>query len=180
MNPPEEAAPTPHAINPIRPAAPLTCDECHHPMHAKVSRNGLRFFAHAPHAPNCVLALETLAHHMLKLELLNAAKDAGAHAEMEVRGPDGTWQADVMASDHSGTWRMALEAQLASITNADITDRTDRMGADGVKSIWFSDRPQVPWLGVVPSVRLARPEDGELIIASGLMKFDGYWEPVPA
>jgi len=34
----------------VRPAAPLACDECGHPMFAKVSRNGLRFFAHAPGA----------------------------------------------------------------------------------------------------------------------------------
>ena len=150
-------------------------------MHAKVSRNGLRFFAHAPGAPNCALALETLAHHLLKLELPNAARDAGAHAEMEVRGPDGTWRADVMASDHGGTWRMALEAQLSPITDDDITARTERMRADGVTSIWFSDRPRPPWLGVVPSVRLARPDDGQgLVVAEGLVKFDGDWEAVPA
>lgn len=176
-----------------RPPAPLTCDECQHPMFAKVSRTGLRFFAHAPAAPNCALALETLAHHMLKLELANAARDAGAHAEMEVRGPDGAWRADVLASDPGGTWRMALEAQLAPIAADDITARTERMGADGVTSIWFSDRPPPPpWLGVVPSVRLAQPEDGEnLIIASGLVKLgpcgcgdpgcrDSSWQPVPA
>ena len=46
---------------------------------------------------------------MLKLELANAARDTGAHAEMEVRGPDGAWRADVLASDPGGTWRMALE-----------------------------------------------------------------------
>jgi hypothetical protein len=64
---------------------------------------------------------------MLKLELANAARDAGAHAEMEVRGPDGTWRADVLASDPGGAWRMALEAQLAPVTAAAITARTDRM-----------------------------------------------------
>jgi competence protein CoiA len=91
---------------------------------------------------------------------------------MEVRGPDGTWRADVLVSDPAGTWRMALEAQLAPITAADITARTERMQADGVRSIWFSDRPRVPWLGFVPSVRLARPDDGEgLVIAEGLAKF---------
>jgi competence protein CoiA len=79
---------------------------------------------------------------MLKLELANAARDAGAHAEMEVRGPDGTWRADVLASDPGGVWRMALEAQLAPITAADIIARAERMRADGVRSIWFSDRPQ--------------------------------------
>ncbi len=80
-------------------------------MYAKTSRLGFRFFAHAPGAPTCALALETLAHHMLKLELSNAARDAGSHAEIEVRSPDGTWRADVMPSDHSRAWRMALEAQ---------------------------------------------------------------------
>jgi competence CoiA-like predicted nuclease len=104
-------------------------------MYAKVSRNGLRFFAHAPGASNCVLALETLAHHLLKLELANAALDAGAQAELEVRGPDGAWRADVLASDQGGTWQMALEAQLSPITVADIIARTERMRADGVTSI---------------------------------------------
>ena len=129
------------AVWKVRPSAPLTCDECGHPMYAKVSRNCLRFFAHAPDAPNCALALETLAHHLLKLELANAARDAGAQAELEVRGPDGTWRADVLASDHGGTWQMALEAQLSPITAADITARTERMRADGVTSIWFVTRP---------------------------------------
>lgn len=166
----------------VRPSAPLTCDECGHPMHAKVSSNGLRFFAHAPGAPNCALALETLAHHLLKLELANAARAAGAHAEMEVGGPGGAWRADVLASDPAGAWRMALEAQLAPITAADIAARTGRMRADGVGSIWFSDRARPPWLGVVPSVRLGRPDDGEgLAVAEGLVKFDGYrWLAVPA
>ena len=141
------------AVWKARPPAPLTCDECHHPMQGKVSRHGLRFFAHAPHAPSCALALETLAHHMLKLELSTAARAAGAHAEMEVRGPDGAWRADVLASDPGSTWRMALEAQLSPITAEDITARTERMHADGVRSIWFSDRPRPPWLGVGVPVR---------------------------
>ena len=55
------------------------------------------------------------------------------------------------------------------------------MRADGIPSIWFSDRPRPPWLGVVPSARLARPDDGQhLVIAEGLVKFDGYWQAVPA
>jgi competence protein CoiA len=170
------------AVWKVRPTAPLTCDECGHPMYAKVSRNGLRFFAHAPDAPNCALALETLAHHLLKLELANAARDAGAQAELEVRGPDGTWRADVLASDHGGTWQMALEAQLSPITAADITARTERMRADGVTSIWFSDQARPTWLGTVPSARLAWRDDGQcLLIAEGLVRFDGRrWGAVPA
>ena len=170
------------AVWKARPLAPLTCDECHHAMHAKMSLKGLRFFAHAPDAPDCALALESHAHRLLKRELANAARDAGAHAGLEVRGPDGTWRADVLASDLGGTWRMALEAQLSPITAADITVRTERMRADGVTSIWFSDRPRPPWLGAVPSVRLARPDDGGgPVVAEGLMKFgSGVWTAVPA
>jgi competence protein CoiA len=55
------------AVWKVRPPAPLACDECHHRMFAKVSPNGLHFFAHAPGVPNCALAFETPAHHLLKL-----------------------------------------------------------------------------------------------------------------
>lgn len=170
------------AVWKTRPPAPLACDECGHAMYAKTSRSGLRFFAHAPGAPTCALALESVAHHLLKLELVNAARDAGAHAELEVRGPEGTWRADVLATDPAGTWATALEAQLAPITDADITARTEKMRADGVTSIWFSDRPRPPWLGTVPSVRLERPEGANhLAVGEGLVKFTGRdWSPVPA
>ncbi|MEU3278835.1 competence protein CoiA [Streptomyces antibioticus] len=143
-------------------------------MYAKTSRSGLRFFAHAPGAPSCALGLESVAHHLLKLELANAARDAGAHAELEVPGPEGAWRADVLATDPAGAWKAALEAQLAPITGADIAARTERMRADGVTSIWFSDRPRPPWLGTVPSVRLERPEgDKHLVVAEGLVRFTG-------
>ncbi|MFJ8762062.1 competence protein CoiA [Streptomyces cyaneofuscatus] len=169
------------AVWKTRPPAPLTCDECRHPMYAKTSRSGLRFFAHAPGAPTCALGLESVAHHLLKLELASAARDAGAHAELEVPGPQGAWRADVLATDPAGSWKTALEAQLAPITGADIIARTERMRADSVTSVWFSDRPRPPWLGTVPSVRLERPEAAEhLMVAEGLMKFESHsWMPVP-
>jgi hypothetical protein len=47
------------AVWKIRLPTPLTCDECNHQMFAKVSHSGLRFFAHAPVAPHCALAIET-------------------------------------------------------------------------------------------------------------------------
>jgi hypothetical protein len=169
------------AVWKIRPPAPVVCDECRHPMYAKISRTGLRFFAHAPDAPTCALALESVAHHLLKLELATAARDAGAYAELEVPGPRGTWRADVLASDPAGTWKTALEAQLAPITETDIAARTERMRADCVTSIWFSDRPRPPWLGTVPSVRLTThdPDRGP-VVAEGLVKFDGrHWTPAP-
>ncbi|WP_330481423.1 competence protein CoiA family protein [Streptomyces sp. NBC_00724] len=169
------------AVWKVRPPAPIVCAECRHPMHAKTSYSGLRFFAHAPHAPDCEIARqgESEAHHLLKLELASAARDAGAHAELEVRAPDGSWRADVLATDPAGTWRMALEAQLSPITAADIGARTERMLEHGVTSCWFSDRPRPPWLGTVPSLRLATADTG-VVVAEGLVKFDqGGWASAP-
>ena len=84
------------------------------------------------------------------------------------------------ASDHDGTWRTALEPQLSPITVADITARSERMRADGVTSVWFSDRHRVPWLGTVPSARLAWPDNGQcLFIAEGLVRFKARWSTVP-
>lgn len=76
------------AVWKVKPRAPIVCAECDHPMSAKTSRAGMRFFAHAPHAPDCEIAREgeSEAHHLLKLELAWAARDAGAHSELEVRG----------------------------------------------------------------------------------------------
>ncbi|WRZ96427.1 competence protein CoiA family protein (plasmid) [Streptomyces sp. NBC_01007] len=167
------------AIHRVRPPVPLACPECSHGMHAKVSSLGLRFFAHTPGALTCMLAEESMAHHLLKLELAQAARAIGWMAELEVSGPDGSWRADVLASTAGGR-RVALEAQLASITAAEIRARTERMSAYGVRSCWFSDRSRIPWLGVVPSVRLAR-QGNELVAVEPMARFSGpYWEPEPS
>jgi len=166
----------------VSPPAPITCAECRHPMFAKISAAGLRFFAHAPHAPDCEIARqgESEAHHLLKLELASAARTAGAHAELEVRAPDGSWRADVLASAPDGSWQVALAAQLAPITEADIRARTTRMRQHGVAACWFSDRPRPPWLGKVPSARVARERDGApLSVVEGIARFDGLcWRRV--
>ncbi|MFE9559349.1 hypothetical protein ACFYOD_38730 [Streptomyces sp. NPDC006703] len=122
-------------------------------MYAKTSPNGLHFFAHAPGVPHCALAEETVHHHLLKLELATAARAAGAQAELEVRGPAGTWRTDVLATDPGGDWQIALEAQLSPITPQEIARRTQLLRNDAVSSIWFSDRQRPPWLGHVPTGR---------------------------
>lgn len=171
-------------VHKVQPREPLACDECRHPLHAKVSQCGVKFFAHDPGAPDCEIAREgeSEAHHLLKLELLNAARDAGAHAELEVRAPDGSWRADVLASAPDGSWRIALEAQLSPITNDEIRARTERMREHQVAACWFSDRPKPRWLGEVPSVRVGQPgaeEAGPLSVIEGLSRFaGGYWRAV--
>ncbi|WP_455713857.1 competence protein CoiA family protein [Streptomyces vinaceus] len=139
----------------------------------------LRFFAHAPGAPKCALAEQSPAHHLLKLELVAAAREAGAHAELEVRGPDDAWRANVLASDPGGGWKTALEAQVSPLTTEDIAGRTERMFGDGVSSVWFSDRVRAPWLGTVPWARL-QTVDGALAVVEGHAKFSGNrWEAGP-
>ncbi|MFE2850235.1 competence protein CoiA [Streptomyces lavendulae] len=163
------------AIHRSRPPAPLTCPECGHRVQAKVSPRQLRFFAHFPGAMSCALAQESMAHHLLKQELATAARQVGWTAELEVSGPGRVWRADVLAT--AGQHRTALEAQLAPITPDHIRGRTQRMAADGVSSVWFSDRPRPPWLGVVPSVRLG-PGDSGLAVVEGLSVFtDSSWSP---
>ena len=39
------------AVWKVRPPEPLACDECRHPVHAKTSILGLRYFAHSPGVP---------------------------------------------------------------------------------------------------------------------------------
>ena len=58
-------------------------------MHAKVSPNGLRFFSHDAAQSDCPTAGESLAHRLLKLELVSAARAAGWEAELEVAGEAG-------------------------------------------------------------------------------------------
>jgi competence protein CoiA len=151
-------------------------------MTAKRSPLGLRYFAHQPGAPECALAGESLAHHLLKLELAQAARQAGWHADMEVAGPDRTWRADVLAIHPAGGRRIALEAQLAAITLEDVQERTRRMAVDQVPSLWVTDRESCPWLGRVPSIRVHAAGDGPLAVVDGVARFNSgsqRWAPVP-
>ena len=144
------------SIYKARPRPPLSCRECGHGLHAKVSRQGMRFFAHDAHAPECGLAGESLAHRLLKMELASAIRNAGWLAELEV--PGNGWRADVLATSPDGSRRMAWEAQLAAATAEDLADRTARMAAEGVWVCWVTDKDR-PFIGHVPSIRIG-PEGG--------------------
>ncbi|MET7944134.1 competence protein CoiA family protein [Streptomyces sp. NPDC005302] len=146
------------AVHRARPSAPLACRECQHGMVPVRSPRGLRFFRHAPRAPRCSMAGgESLEHHLLKLELAQAARSAGFHAEYEVSAPDGSWRADVMATSADGTRRVALEAQLSPITAEDVQVRTGRYESEGIAVCWFGVAPR-PWIGSAPSLLLDSPQ----------------------
>ncbi|MFC8765810.1 RNA methyltransferase [Streptomyces sp. NPDC057193] len=169
------------SIYKAKPPAPLTCYECDWRLHLVHKTHGeyeLWFLRHAANAPHCEarLAGEGMAHHLLKLDLAHHARAAGWSAEYEVASSDGSWRADVMATSPDGSRKVALEAQMASSSITDIKARTDRYAAVGVEVCWFTDRKTVPWLDAVPSVQIARPEDGGPVqITAGPARFSPEW-----
>jgi competence protein CoiA len=164
----------------VRPRAPLTCPECGQSVQAKVSPGRLRFFAHDRTAATCALSRETLEHHLLKLELTTAVREAGWYATLEVSSTPRTWRADVLATSPDGSSRMAWEAQLSPITIDDIAERTAKFRADGVPVCWTStvDRP---WLGAVPSVLVKSPPhpSNPWSVRAGIVQFTEAWVPSP-
>ncbi|MFF2149276.1 competence protein CoiA family protein [Kitasatospora sp. NPDC058190] len=179
------------AVHRARPRVPLACPDCGHSVHAKLSpRRRMRFFAHDPGAPRCALARESMDHHLIKLDLATEVRAAGWFAELEARAADGTWRADVMAVSPIGS-RMAWEAQLSAITPDGIRERTERFARHGVPVCWVTTGPR-PWLGMVPSIRVAPPGEvpdgaaGAWDVAAGLAWFRaeppgrGGWEGVSA
>nr|WP_229882185.1 competence protein CoiA family protein [Streptomyces alanosinicus] len=161
------------AVHRVRPRAALTCPECGHGVRAKVSHLGLRFFAHDPGAPTCGLAGESMEHRLLKVELVTAVREAGWHGALEVSAPDGRWRADVMATSPDGTLRMAWEAQLSSITEGDVRQRTDRYTSDNIQICWVATQPR-RWRGSVPSVLARPPVEGQRTaweVTEGLARF---------
>lgn len=161
------------AIHRVRPRVLLACPECGHGVRAKKSHLGLRFFAHDPGAPTCGLAGESMEHRLLKLELAAAVRDAGWHAALEVPGPGGHWRADVLAVSPDGMLRMAWEAQLSSITEDEIRERTERFAADDVMVCWVATQPR-RWRGCVPSILLTPPREAQSStweVIQGLARF---------
>ncbi|MEV4281481.1 competence protein CoiA family protein [Actinoplanes xinjiangensis] len=169
------------AIYKVRPRIALTCPDCEHGVHAKVSARKLKHFAHDPGRPaDCAWLNESLEHHLLKLELATRIRDAGWHAELEVRADDGTWRADVLASAHDDSRRIASEAQLSPITDDDIRDRTERYRNEDIDVCWVSPaETTVRWLSKVPSIRVRDPKDGRSWeVVDGVARFDfqqGAW-----
>ncbi|MFJ3880910.1 hypothetical protein ACIPW5_26135 [Streptomyces sp. NPDC090077] len=154
--------------------APVTCRECGwrlHLVHVTHGGRDLWHLRHADNAPQCTGAKESMARHLLKLDLAWHARDAGAVVELEARADDGSWTADALATMPDGR-RVALEAQLAPKAAAEIEMRTARYAAAGVEVCWFSDRRKVPWLDSTPAVQLARAGDGgPLQVVAGAARF---------
>ncbi|MDF2698427.1 MAG: pSRTUE45b [Labilithrix sp.] len=160
-------------IHRARPRLPLRCPACGAGVHAKVSPapRRLRYFAHDALDSNCALSGESLAHRLLKVELVHAIRAAGWDAQLEVPG-DG-WRADVLASDAASSRRMAWEAQLSGQTPDETVERTANLHRAGVAVCWVTDK-RASWLGSAPGVRLQRDDDG-LRVVEGHARLDAFW-----
>lgn len=144
------------------PTARMTCGSCGMRTTRRNARRGLR-----ARACSTTSSSFDIAHH---------ARAAGWSAEFEVAAPDGSWRADVLVTSPDGGRRAALEAQMAAMAVTDIEARTDRYTASGIEVCWFTDRKTVPWLDAVPSVQIARPEDGGAVqVTAGAARFVPDW-----
>ena len=134
--------------------AGLRCRERDVGMHAKVSRNGLPFFAHDARPEDCTSEGESPEHLELKRTLAEAIRRAGAEAIIEAAPPadHGGWRADVLAVTASG-FRTAFEVQLAGMTVAEGQARTAKYRQDGIGTLRVSTK-HAHWMSQLSSARI--------------------------
>ncbi|MEU8001822.1 hypothetical protein AB0B66_11720 [Catellatospora sp. NPDC049111] len=156
-----------HDVYRVRPRAELTCPACSGAVHAKVSRLGLRFFAHDSAGRPCPLNGETIEHRLLKSAVAAAVRLAGWHARLEAAAPDGAWRADVLATSPTGDRAVAWEVQLAHQHDADTADRTARYALDRVEVVWIFMRPASAG---VPNV-VVEADGHDLTVAGPVARF---------
>ncbi len=148
------------AVHKNRPRSILRCRGCGGGMQAKVSSRGLRFFAHDQVRLDCPSNGESPDHRWLKSRLAAAARAAGWAAEIEAEpraGDIGGWRADVLAIAPDGARRVALEAQLAPMTEAVGVERTDRYAQDGIETLWITLK-NAPWLWKLLGCKVERDD----------------------
>lgn len=111
-------------------------------MITKISRTGLRFFAHKAKPESCAMGGESPEHRRLKHRIAVLIRQLGFEAAVEAApapGDAGGWRADVLGVAPSGR-RVAFEVQLAGMTVTEGQDRTDRYARDGIETVWVSTK----------------------------------------
>jgi Competence protein CoiA-like family len=162
----------------VRPRPLLTCPECRSRVHAKVSRRGLRFFAHDQAQRGCSLGGETQAHlHLKRLlaQIIRSTPNWSVAIEAgPMEGDTGGWRADVLATGVEGR-RMAFEVQLAAMTVADGIERAGVYERDHVEQVWLApSNPSwalsIPTLAVSGAKPLAETQPEDLRVVRGLYR----------
>lgn len=163
----------------------LTCRGCGHPMMAKRSSKGLRFFAHRAAGPaDCPSAGESAEHLELKRRLADLIRLTGAEAILEAtpaQGDQGGWRADVLCIAPSGR-RVAFEVQLAAMTVEEGNERSSKYRRDGIDVAWVTSK-HAHWVSRIPSMRIDYDDTGAWV-TRGIAKFGAMYgwtqpEPVP-
>lgn len=158
-------------VHRVKPRPHLVCRERGHPMHAKVSSTGLRFFAHDAGA-DCPSAGESFEHQVLKLLCADIARRCGWTAELEHPGPD--WRADMLATSPTGE-RIAFEVQLSQITPDEISRRTGRYERDGIRVVWITTSTTAKWRQSVAALTVAKQHQNgvpQWAVTSGCSRYE--------
>lgn len=108
----------------------------------KVSSRGLRFFAHRARKTedrHCDWKPESEVHLGAKLAILAGCEDAGWTARPEMGAEDGTWRADVLATQVTagGEQRVAFEVQWSRQSLEETRSRQERYASAGIRGCWF-------------------------------------------
>lgn len=162
------------AIHRQRPRPELACRACGASMHARVSKRGLRHFAHDKRQPTCPVEGESPEHHHLKSLVARLARDLGYRAELEVASAsdaEDAWRADVLVLTPSGR-RFAFEIQLSAMSMPEGRHRTERYASAGIATVWLSSR-HPGWMCQLPSVHISESGSEDPVADRGLARFDG-------
>jgi len=116
-----------------RPSIELCC--CQAKGFMRTSQRGTKHFVHARKAETCTSGPETELHLHFKTVIAEAIREAGWVAQVEERGPEGVWRADVMA--RRGRWQYAFEVQLSPISLLELQRRHQVYADNNVKGCWF-------------------------------------------
>lgn len=106
------------------------------PCYPRVSKLGLRHFAHrrGVDAP-ALTAPETPEHLLAKTLIVQAAARLGWDAQTEVPAEDGSWVADTLLTKEGR--RIAIEVQWSRQSPGEYQRRQERYEAEGIECIWL-------------------------------------------
>ncbi|RZU13977.1 competence protein CoiA-like protein [Kribbella rubisoli] len=155
-----------------RPPAVLACRACDGPMSAKMSKLGMRFFAHRRRSEYCSAAGETAIH--LELKALIAARGRAQGCMVEVEAPGDGWRADVLTTRRDGQ-PIAWEVQRSPMAPDDVAERLARHRVSGMITVWLAKKDWQWCTGagalIVPDKRIA---DEPWVVEHGVCG----WRPV--